>query len=216
MLPRATRPLGIACILALSFVCAAHAGVRVTRTLHVDPGHLPGAGPIEVPLDQRVVRAEVVTAHPLAAGQEQRLRSALESMLDQKVKLTVGLDPDLIAGFVARHGEALNLPDVTNLPAGAPYRFDADFDRRYGYRTRSMLTVPLKTPQGRVLGVLQLLNRKVRLAPHAGITAVIRVEVAPFSEESVHLAGLSEFIGKPISLSAEAGMNPEQYDIVLM
>jgi ribonuclease G len=35
-------------------------------------------------------------------------------------------------------------------------------------------------------------------------------------EESVHLAGLSEFIGKPISLSAEAGMNPEQYDIVLV
>jgi len=35
-------------------------------------------------------------------------------------------------------------------------------------------------------------------------------------EESVHLAGLSEFIGKPISLSAEASMSPEQYDIVLM
>jgi ribonuclease G len=33
-------------------------------------------------------------------------------------------------------------------------------------------------------------------------------------EESVHLAGLSEFIGKPISLSAEATMSPEQYDIV--
>ena len=35
-------------------------------------------------------------------------------------------------------------------------------------------------------------------------------------EESVYLAGLSEFIGKPISLSAEPTMNPEQYDIVLM
>ncbi len=35
-------------------------------------------------------------------------------------------------------------------------------------------------------------------------------------EESQHLAGLSEFIGKPISLSAEATMNPEQYDIVLL
>jgi ribonuclease G len=35
-------------------------------------------------------------------------------------------------------------------------------------------------------------------------------------EESQHLAGLSDFIGKPISLSAEATMNPEQYDIVLM
>jgi ribonuclease G len=35
-------------------------------------------------------------------------------------------------------------------------------------------------------------------------------------EESPHLAGLSEFVGKPISLQAEAGMNPEQYDIVLL
>ncbi len=35
-------------------------------------------------------------------------------------------------------------------------------------------------------------------------------------EESQHLAGLSEFIGKPISLSSEATMSPEQYDIVLM
>ena len=35
-------------------------------------------------------------------------------------------------------------------------------------------------------------------------------------EESQHLAGLSEFIGKPISLQAEAVMAQEQYDIVLL
>jgi len=35
-------------------------------------------------------------------------------------------------------------------------------------------------------------------------------------EESQHLAGLSEFIGKPISLQAEAAMAQEQYDIVLI
>jgi ribonuclease G len=35
-------------------------------------------------------------------------------------------------------------------------------------------------------------------------------------EESTHLAGLSDFIGKPISLRAEAFASPEQYDIVLM
>jgi ribonuclease G len=35
-------------------------------------------------------------------------------------------------------------------------------------------------------------------------------------EESHHLAGLSDFIGKPISLQAEAFASPEQYDIVLM
>ena len=35
-------------------------------------------------------------------------------------------------------------------------------------------------------------------------------------EESQHLAGLSDFIGKPISLATEPSFSPEQYDIVLM
>ncbi len=35
-------------------------------------------------------------------------------------------------------------------------------------------------------------------------------------EESQHLAGLSDFIGKPISLQAESSMTQEQYDIVLI
>ena len=35
-------------------------------------------------------------------------------------------------------------------------------------------------------------------------------------EESQHLAGLSDFIGKPISLQADNAMNQEQYDIVLL
>ena len=35
-------------------------------------------------------------------------------------------------------------------------------------------------------------------------------------DESSHLAGLSDFIGKPISLQSEPSMGPEQYDIVLL
>jgi ribonuclease G len=35
-------------------------------------------------------------------------------------------------------------------------------------------------------------------------------------EESQHLAGLSDFISKPISLQVESSMGPEQYDIVLL
>ena len=48
-------------------------------------------------LDRRlgVVRAEVTTAHPLNDEQERRLRATLESMLEQQVKLTLGLDPRL-------------------------------------------------------------------------------------------------------------------------
>jgi ribonuclease G len=35
-------------------------------------------------------------------------------------------------------------------------------------------------------------------------------------DEGQHLAGLSDFIGKPISLQAESTVGPEQYDIVLL
>jgi ribonuclease G len=35
-------------------------------------------------------------------------------------------------------------------------------------------------------------------------------------EERAHLAGLSDFIGKPISLQSESSMTQEQYDIVLL
>jgi ribonuclease G len=50
----------------------------------------------------------------------------------------------------------------------------------------------------------------------------IRVVAAPavielfLDEESQHLAGLSDFIGKPISLQADAGLPQEQYDVVLL
>ncbi len=56
----------------------------------------------------------------------------------------------------------------------------------------------------------QFSPREFRVVASAAVVEML------LDEESVHLAGLSEFIGKPISLSAEAGMNPEQYDIVLL
>jgi len=101
---------------------------------------------------------------------------------------TLPLDDSSIAGFVAGSGGPLNLADVSELPPGAPYRFDAESDRRYGYRTRSMLTVPMRTPRGRVLGVLQLINRKRHVMPDGAVTGFIRVEVTPFDEENERVA----------------------------
>jgi ribonuclease G len=52
--------------------------------------------------------------------------------------------------------------------------------------------------------------REFRVVASAAVVEML------LDEESQHLAGLSDFIGKPISLSAEPSMNPEQYDIVLL
>jgi ribonuclease G len=48
------------------------------------------------------------------------------------------------------------------------------------------------------------------------VVAAASVVEMLLDEESPHLAGLSDFIGKPISLQAESTGSPEQYDIVLL
>jgi HD-GYP domain-containing protein (c-di-GMP phosphodiesterase class II) len=100
----------------------------------------------------------------------------------------LALDESSIAGFVACSGSVVNLADVRSIPADAPYRFDPAFDERYGYRTRSMLAVPMRTPQGRTLGVLQLINRKILAMPDRATTAFIRSEIVPFEESNAEIA----------------------------
>jgi HD-GYP domain-containing protein (c-di-GMP phosphodiesterase class II) len=104
------------------------------------------------------------------------------------VERTLPLDDSSIAGFVAGAGVPLNLPDVYALDPHAPYHFDSGFDRRYGYTSRSMLAVPMTTPQGRTIGVLQLLNRTRRSLPSASVTGMMRAEVVAFDEANVDLA----------------------------
>ncbi len=72
----------------------------------------------------------------------------------QKIRLRVG---DGIAGWVAQRGQALNLVDAYDDP-----RFDKTWDEHSGYRTRSLLCVPIRAKEGRVVAVIQCLNKHSR------------------------------------------------------
>ncbi len=72
----------------------------------------------------------------------------------------IPLNHESIAGHAACTDEMLNIPDVYNLPLDAPYTFNKEYDEMSGYMTRSVLTLPLKTGRGGIIGVLQLLNAK--------------------------------------------------------
>lgn len=67
-----------------------------------------------------------------------------------------------LAGYVALTGETLNIPDAYQLPPDKSYRLDSSFDRDISYRTRSVLVLPMQNRQGETIGVLQLINRKIR------------------------------------------------------
>lgn len=78
----------------------------------------------------------------------------------QYTDFTVPINEKSIVGYVALCGETLAIADAYALTGSEPYAFNESFDQGSGYRTRSMLTIPLKTFQGRTVGVMQLINAK--------------------------------------------------------
>jgi K+-sensing histidine kinase KdpD len=76
----------------------------------------------------------------------------------KEIRLKIGVG---IAGHVAKTGEIINIKDAYN-----DDRFDPTTDKKTGYRTRSILCMPIREPikkkghQGEIIGVLQILNRR--------------------------------------------------------
>ena len=80
-----------------------------------------------------------------------------------------------IVAHAVNSGKVINIPDVY---AALPFDMSAarEMDARTGYRTQSMLTIPLKDHQDDILGVIQLINVKDN-----------NNNIIPFSEELVTL-----------------------------
>ena len=73
---------------------------------------------------------------------------------------TVPINIESIVGYSAHTGETLDIEDAYSLPDGVPFMFNKDFDEKNNYRTQSILTIPLKSYQQKIVGVLQLINSK--------------------------------------------------------
>jgi serine/threonine-protein kinase len=69
-----------------------------------------------------------------------------------EIRVPIGVG---ISGTVAATGETINIPD-----AYADPRFNPEIDRRTGYKTRNMLTFPMRAQDGNILGVFQILNKR--------------------------------------------------------
>ena len=74
----------------------------------------------------------------------------------------LAITSESLTGYVALTGQSLNLADAYNLPKNTPYKFDKSFDEKTGYRTCSVLILPIQNRHREVLGVLQLINRKIQ------------------------------------------------------
>jgi putative ABC transport system ATP-binding protein len=79
-----------------------------------------------------------------------RVAENIDEMGEVRIPLGSG-----IAGAAAQSGETIRIDD-----AYADDRFNSNVDKQTGYRTRSILSLPVKNQAGDVFAVAQLLNRR--------------------------------------------------------
>ncbi len=115
-------------------------------------------------------------------------------------EFTMPISNRSIAGCAVLGKKAINISDVYDLPAGSPYGFDRSFDEKIGYRTRSMLTVPLISQRDEVIGVIQLINKKRDPARKLATKADVDELVVPFDWHTEELLGM---------VAAQAGVSLE-------
>jgi len=60
-----------------------------------------------------------------------------------------------VAGAVGKTGETINIPEAYSDP-----RFNPEFDRKTGYRTKNILCAPLRNTRGEIIGAIQVLNKR--------------------------------------------------------
>ncbi|KPK96139.1 hypothetical protein AMJ80_01700 [bacterium SM23_31] len=95
-----------------------------------------------------------------------------------------------ISGYVARTGETLNIKDAYNHPL-----FNSDFDKKTGYRTKSILCMSIPNADNEIVGVFQMLNKRKGTFNRADV-GFLR-SLANYSAVAIEMASLhSEIVEK--------------------
>ena len=73
---------------------------------------------------------------------------------------SVPISEKSIVGYAALTGQTIVIDDAYTLSPDLPYSFNSSYDKQTGYRTTSILTIPLKSYQDNLVGVMQIINAK--------------------------------------------------------
>jgi HD-GYP domain-containing protein (c-di-GMP phosphodiesterase class II) len=119
---------------------------------------------------------------------------------------SIPINESSIAGYVARNGESVIIDDAYHLPPGVPYSINRKFDEDSGYRTKSIMALPMRNPKDEIVGVVQLINVKRNYGAKLDSLAQVAREVIPFAIRQ------KEIISSLASQAAVAYENSQLYE----
>jgi HD-GYP domain-containing protein (c-di-GMP phosphodiesterase class II) len=97
----------------------------------------------------------------------------------------VPVDEKSVVGYTVTMGTSQIYDDAYNPPPGKP-QGGRGFDAQYGYRTKSMLTVPMRNYNNEVIGAVQLINAKRRFDVKLTVDTV-EAEAVSFRPEDLEM-----------------------------
>jgi HD-GYP domain-containing protein (c-di-GMP phosphodiesterase class II) len=100
-------------------------------------------------------------------------------------EFSIPLDEKSIASYSGLMKEVVHVEDVYYIDTNKPYKFNVDFDKMSGYRTKSVLSIPLLNINKDLIGVLQLINRKVEKVKLT--SSNVDDVIIPFSAEDISI-----------------------------
>lgn len=108
-------------------------------------------------------------------------------------EFTIPIDNKSIVGNAVIHQKPINIPDLYDLSDDAsknPFgvKHNRSFDQRTGYESHSMLTLPMFDISHRVIGVIQLINRKRDWTHDLRSTQDFKDQVVPFHDRDEEYA----------------------------
>jgi HD-GYP domain-containing protein (c-di-GMP phosphodiesterase class II) len=166
-----------------------------------------GQSSLQVPLPREVQRRQSV-----ALGGGKSGSTTLHFMLSQNDSMAVDfqefklkVDGTSIAGKTVLGGLPINIPDLGSIALADPSEIDGlthnrSFDQQTGYQARSMLTVPMTSAMGDVIGVIQLINKKREPAKKLLAPDDFTTQVVPFDGRAEEMA---------LALASQAGVSLE-------
>ena len=157
----------------------------------------------------------IIAGAKLAARRPEKTHKVLRFKLAQNDSITIpfrealmDISDQSIAGYVALTGEPVNIEDAYHMPDGVPYQINRKFDEDSGYRTKSILAVPMRNQKGEIVGVVQLINAKRTAEAKLSSVKIVAAEVVPFALR------LQEMVISLASQAAVALENSRLYEAI--
>lgn len=123
-------------------------------------------------------------------------------------EVAININEHSIAGYVALTGEIVNIEDAYHLPAEVPYSINRKFDEDSGYRTKSILAVPIRNQKEKIIAVLQLINAKRDFAARLDSPDAVEQQVLPYTPRQ------QEIVQSLAGQAAVALENSQLYDSI--